>query len=199
MRALRTVGPSAPLPVGTVTFLLADIEGSVKLWEADRESMTGAIRRFDSIVDGEVSRCDGVRPVEQGEGDSFVAAFARATDGVACALAIQRATADEPWPGELQLSIRMALHSGEAQLRDEGNYVGNAINRAGRLRSLAHGGQVLVSPTTFELGADRLPDGAGLKDLGMQTLRDLARPLRLYQLVHPNSMTRSRRCVRSKW
>ena len=185
VRPLRSEHPSAPLPVGTVTFLLADIEGSVRLWEADRASMTVAIRRLDVLIDEVVTGNSGVRPVEQGEGDSFVAAFSRATDAIGCALALQRVVADEPWPGGLALRIRMAAHTGEAQLRDEGNYVGNAINRAGRLRSLAHGGQVLVSSTTFELAADRLPESAGLRDLGLQRIRDLARPLRVFQLVHP--------------
>jgi predicted ATPase/class 3 adenylate cyclase/DNA-binding CsgD family transcriptional regulator/tetratricopeptide (TPR) repeat protein len=186
VRALRPIGPSVPLPTGTVTFVLADIEGSVRLWEADRAAMTFAVRRLDGIVDEEVGRHRGVRPVEQGEGDSFVAAFAQATDAMEGTLAIQRAVAEEPWPGGIELRIRIAVHTGEAQLRDEANYVGNAINRAGRLRSLAHGGQVLVSPTTFELVADGLPDGAALRDLGLQRLRDLARPLRVYQLLHPS-------------
>src|SRR5713101_7277828 len=98
VRVLRPLAPSAPLPVGTVTFLLADIEGSVRLWEADREAMTLSVRRFDSILDEEVERHRGVRPVEQGEGDSLVVAFASATDAVNCAIALQRVIAEEPWP-----------------------------------------------------------------------------------------------------
>jgi predicted ATPase/class 3 adenylate cyclase/DNA-binding CsgD family transcriptional regulator len=184
VRALQPSAPSAPLPAGTVTFLLADIEGSVRLWEKDRAAMTSAVTRLDGLLDREVKRNQGVRPVQQGEGDSFVVAFARATDAASCALALQRGIADEPWLAKLDLRVRMALHTGDAQLRDEGNYVGNAINRAGRLRSLAHGGQILVSPTTFELVTDGLPEGAGLRDLGLQQIRDLARPVRVYQLTH---------------
>jgi len=74
-----------------------------------------------------------VRPVEQGEGDSFVAAFARAADAVACALELQRAPL-------APIRLRIGVHTGEVQLRDEGNYIGPTINRTARLRDLAHGG-----------------------------------------------------------
>ena len=87
------------LPVGTVTLLLSDVEGSVRLWEADREGMSAAVARLDALIEDAVGRHAGVRPIEQGEGDSFVAAFSRASDALACALALQLAVASEPWPG----------------------------------------------------------------------------------------------------
>ena len=75
-----------------------------------------------------------MRPVEQGEGDSFVVAFARASDAVAAALELQRAPL-------APIRLRIGVHTGEMQLRDEGNYIGPTINRTARLRDLAHGGQ----------------------------------------------------------
>lgn len=174
------------LPAGTVTFLLGDVEGSVRLWEADRQSMSIVAKRLDLLVSEVVEAHGGVRPVEQGEGDSFVLAFGRAAEAVACALALQRATANEPWPGGLDLRIRMALNTGDAQLRDGGNYAGQAINRCARIRALAHGGQTLLSRSTYEVAADHVPDGVTLKDLGEHRLRDLARPERIYQLSHPD-------------
>jgi len=121
------------LPTGTVTLLLADVEGSTAAWEADSDGMARAIAELNELVDEQIGLHDGVRPVEQGEGDSFVAAFARASDAVACALAIQRALAGG------RLAIRMGVHTGDVQHRDEGNYVGQAVNRTARLRNLAHG------------------------------------------------------------
>lgn len=106
----------------------------------------------------------GIRPVEQGEGDSFVIAFSRASDAVACALALQRAPL-------APLRLRIGVHTGEVQLRDENNYVGPAINRTARLRELAHGGQTVLSGTTGDLVADTLADGAWLNDLGIHALR----------------------------
>src|SRR6478672_11964368 len=88
------VGASGPLPTGTVTLLLADVEASTRLWETELDSMSVAIAGLDGVVAEIVAACQGARPVEQGEGDSFVVAFARASDAIACALELQRAGAD---------------------------------------------------------------------------------------------------------
>jgi len=121
------------LPTGTVTLLLADVEGSTRLWQTQPEEMTAAVSRLDRTVSDVIAAQGGVRPVEQGEGDSFVAAFARAADAVACALELQRAPL-------APIRLRIGVHTGEVQLRDEGNYIGPTINRTARLRDLAHGG-----------------------------------------------------------
>ena len=139
------------LPTGTVTLLLADIEGSTRLWETQPEEMTTAVARLDHAVAEIIAAHDGVRPVEQGEGDSFVVAFDRASDAVACALDLQRAPL-------APIRLRIGVHTGEVQLRDEGNYIGPTINRTARLRDLAHGGQTVLSGATEEMVADELPD-----------------------------------------
>ena len=172
-------GMSGPLPTGTVTLLLADVEGSTQLWHSRPEEMTAAIANLDRTLADLVSTHRGVRPVEQGEGDSFVIAFSRATDAAACALALQRAPL-------APLRLRIGVHTGEVQLRDENNYVGPAINRTARLRELAHGGQTVLSGTTGDLIADALPDDVWLTELGTHALRDLPRPERVAQLCHPD-------------
>lgn len=171
-----TVGVTG-LPTGTVTLLLADVEGSTRLWETQPDVMAAAVARLDEALAELVVTHDGVRPVEQGEGDSFVIAFSRASDAVACALALQRAPL-------APIRLRVGIHSGEVRLRDEGNYVGPTINRTARLRDLAHGGQTVLSGTTDDLVAESLPEGAWLMDLGAHPLRDLARPQRVVQLCH---------------
>jgi predicted ATPase/class 3 adenylate cyclase len=176
---------SLALPVGTVTFLLTDVEGSTRLWEAAPEAMRVAIARHYEVLDEVIARHGGVRPVEQGEGDSVLAAFARASDALAAAVDVQRVFAREPWPEGAVLRVRIALHTGEAARRDEGNYFGLAINRCARLRAIAHGGQTVVSRTTRELTLDRLPDGVVLVDLGVHRLRDLGRPEQVFGMVHP--------------
>ena len=173
------LGVSGLLPTGTVTLLLADVEGSTRLWETQPEQMTAALARLNQVVSATIAEHDGVRPVEQGEGDSFVAAFARASDAVACALELQRAPL-------APIRLRIGVHSGEIQLRDEGNYAGPTINRTARLRDLGHGGQTLLSGVTEALVLDRLPDDAWLTDLGSHPLRDLPRPERVVQLCHPD-------------
>jgi predicted ATPase/class 3 adenylate cyclase/DNA-binding CsgD family transcriptional regulator len=168
------------LPTGTVTLVLGDVEGSTRAWEADPKAMEQDLAALNAMVDEMVGRHDGVRPVEQGEGDSFVAAFARARDAVACALAIQREMADSP------LRLRIGIHAGDVVRRDEGNYAGPAINRAARIRDTAHGGQTVLSQAAAELAVDSLPDDASVRDLGMHRLPDLSRPERIFQLCHPD-------------
>jgi predicted ATPase/class 3 adenylate cyclase len=173
------LGVSGLLPTGTVTLLLADVEASTRLWETQPEEMTAALARLNQTVSEVVAACGGVRPVEQGEGDSFVAAFARASDAVTCALELQR----EPLA---PIRLRIGVHTGEVQLRDEGNYAGPTINRTARLRDLGHGGQTVLSGATEDMVVDRLPAGAWLTDLGTHQLRDLPRPERVVQLCHPD-------------
>src|SRR5271157_6185500 len=117
--------------------------------------MTAAIANLDRTLAELVSNHCGVRPMEQGEGDSFVIAFGKATDAVMCALALQRAPL-------APLRLRIGVHTGEVQLRDDANYAGPTINRTARLRDLAHGGQTVLSGATEPLVVDRLPAGAWL-------------------------------------
>src|SRR5580692_8832293 len=170
---------SGLLPTGTVTLLLADVEGSTQLWETQPDDMTAAFARLDDARSDLIAAHHGMRPVEQGEGDSFVVAFARASDAVCCALELQRAPL-------APIRLRIGVHTGEVQLRDDDNYIGPTINRTARLRNLAHGGQTVLSGTTEALVVDMLPLGVSLTDLGTHPLRDLPRPERVVQLRHPD-------------
>lgn len=174
------------LPVGTVTFLLTDIERSTLLWEADADAMAAAVQRHDEIVRAAIAAHGGVRPEEQGEGDSVVAAFTRASDAVRAALAAQQGLQREAWPTPSPVKVRMAIHTGEAVLRDDDNYVGIAIIRTARLRAIAAGAQVLVSSASHDLAVDQLDPAIELVDVGEYRLKDLARPERVFQLVHPD-------------
>ena len=170
---------SGLLPTGTVTLLLADVEGSTQLWETQPKEMTAAFARLDDARSDLIAAHGGIRPVEQGEGDSFVVAFARASDAVCCALELQRAPL-------APIRLRIGVHTGEVQLRDEGNYIGPTINRTARLRDLGHGGQILLSGTTEALVVDMLPPDAWLTDLGAHELRGVPRPERVVQVCHPD-------------
>jgi predicted ATPase/class 3 adenylate cyclase/DNA-binding CsgD family transcriptional regulator len=173
------LGVSGLLPTGTVTLLLADVENSTGLWETQPEAMTAAFARLDRELSDLLAAHGGVRPVEQGEGDSFVVAFARASDAVACAVELQRAPL-------APISLRIGVHTGEVQLRHEDNYIGPTINRTARLRDLAHGGQTVLSGATVALVVDTLPADVWLTDLGVHELRGVARPERVVQLCHPD-------------
>ncbi len=173
------------LPGGTVTFLLTDVEGSTALWEQAPATMRAALARHDELFEAAVRDHAGAHIRPRGEGDSRFAVFAGAVDAVAAALAIQRALATEPWPTPGPISVRIGIHTGEAQLR-EGDYYGAAVNRCARLRGIGHGGQILLSEATAVLVRDDLPTGTSVLDLGEHRLKDLTRPERVFQLTAPD-------------
>jgi class 3 adenylate cyclase len=172
-------GVSELLPTGMVTLLLADVEESTLLRETQPEEMAAALAGINRVVCEAIASCGGLRPVVHGEGDSFVAGFARAGDALACALTLQRVPLGP-------IRLRIGVHTGEVGLRDGVNYAGSVINRTARLRDLAHGGQTVISGATEALLADGLPDGVWLADLGTHRLRDLPRAERVLQLCHPD-------------
>jgi class 3 adenylate cyclase len=167
------------LPSGTVTFLFTDIEGSSSLWEKHPDAMRTALRSHDEIVRRAVE--NHVGHVVKSTGDGFHAAFASASDAIRAASDAQLALAAESWPATGPLLVRMAVHTGVAEIRD-GDYHGPALNRAARIMSIAHGGQTLVSLATSELVAD---SGVALVDLGEHRLRGLSRSERVFQLSIP--------------
>ncbi len=171
------------LPTGTVTFLLTDVEGSTPLWDADPARMAVAMRRHEELLASAVRQHGGVRPLEQGEGDNVVAAFARASDAAQAAIDAQRALLAEPG---FAVRVRMALHTGEAHLQEGRTYAGPDLNRCARLRGLAHGSQIVVSRTTHDLLADAAIGGVTFRDLGSYRLRGLERPEQVHQLCHPD-------------
>jgi predicted ATPase/class 3 adenylate cyclase len=168
------------LPTGTVTFLFTDIEGSTGLWERYPEAMSEALSRHDEILRAVIEANGG--SVVKTAGDGFHAAFWSATHALEAALEAQRTLLREEWAEIGPLRVRMALHTGATEERD-GDYYGPPVNRAARLLSAAHGGQVLLSSPTQELVRDTLPTGVILEDLGEKRLKDLFRPERVFQLA----------------
>ena len=169
------------LPTGTITFLFTDIEGSSRMWEANQKAARSALAIHDKLVINGVEEAGGMIVKSRGEGDSHFAVFTHAGAALEAATAIQRTLDAQSWPTEKPLRVRIALHTGEAELR-MGDYFGTAVNRAARIRAVAHGGQVLLSQATAELVRDRLPHDVALRDLGIHRLKDLSRPEHLYQL-----------------
>jgi predicted ATPase/DNA-binding SARP family transcriptional activator len=170
-------------PAGTlITFLFTDVEASTARWVRDPDAMASALRAHDSLVRGAIEHRGGV--VFGHPGDGFCAAFDRVGDAVTAALDAQLGLAGAGWEGHDPLDVRMAIHTGNAELR-EGNYFGATVNRVARLRDAAHGGQILVSATARELVAEALPGGVDLIDLGNWVFEGFDRAERVHQLRHP--------------
>src|SRR5947209_10820346 len=141
------------LPSGTVTFLFTDIEGSTRRWEEHPAAMRAAVDRHFALLRDAITAHGG--HVFRTQGDGLCAAFATAQPALAAALAAQLALHREPWPAGDALRVRMALHTGAAEVQD-GDYVGACLNRMGRLHKLGHGGQTLLSEATADLVRDHL-------------------------------------------
>jgi len=161
-------------PSGTVTFLFTDVVGSTRLWEERTAGMERALAVHDGLLRDLIETHGGY--VFSLAGDSFAAAFGRVSQAVEAAITAQSALADADWPDGARIAVRMGLHVGEAQERD-GNYFGPAVNRAARVMSAAHGGQVLVTSSVAGL-----VESAELVDLGDHRLKDLSSAERLFQL-----------------
>jgi predicted ATPase/class 3 adenylate cyclase len=166
----------------TLTFLFTDIEGSTPLWELNQQAMKTALERHDTILRGAVEGARG--QVVKTIGDGFMAVFGSAVDGVWACLSAQQDLLREPWGETGPLRVRMGVHAGEAAERG-GDYFGPTLNRAARIMSAGHGGQVLLSAAAAALVSDQLPNGAVLQDLGAHRLKGLGRPERVFQLVYP--------------
>ncbi len=164
----------AELPTGTVTFLFTDIEGSTRLWEQHQAEMQTALERHDKIlrsaIESTAATCSQ-RPGTRSRLRSVVPAMRSAAAGAA-----QRALGADAWPAATPVRVRMGVHTGEAQERD-GDYFGPALNRAARLMSAGHGGQILVSAATAWL-----VDAVELVDLGEHRLKDLSATERVFQV-----------------
>ncbi len=174
-----------PLPTGVVTFLLTDVEGSTQAWQASPEAMTALVSKHYEVLDSVISSHGGTRPQEQGEGDSVVAVFTDPADAVNAAVEAQLALRSlVP-----ELPVRMALHTGDAMLRNEDNYVGLTIIRCARIRSCGHGGQILLSADTVDATRYTLDGSLELLDLGLYGLKGLDGRERIWQLAGPGLPT----------
>lgn len=162
--------PVSSRPTGTVTFLFSDIEGSTMRWEHDRRAMNAALRRHDRVMRRSIEAHGGY--IFKTVGDEFCSAFSNAQDALEAAVDAQRALAAEDFASVGGMRVRMALNTGSAEERD-GDYFGPTVNRAARLMSIAHGGQVLVSASSVALLRGNIPPGTSLRDLGAHRLKDL--------------------------
>ncbi len=172
--------PAAPIPSGTVTFLFTDIEGSTERWEHYRDAMKSALARHDAVLSAAIAEHGG--HVFKKMGDAYCAAFRTAPEAARAAIAAQQALNKEDFSSVNGVQVRMALHTGYADERDR-DYFGPSVNRASRLLSIGHGGQMLVSAATSDLVQGELPPHVSLRALGAHRLKDLAHPEQVFQLV----------------
>jgi len=174
--------PDLPSATGTVTFLFTDIEGSTRLWEEQPDRMRHALAAHDALARKAIEGHHG--EVVKTTGDGVHAAFDDAADAIAATVDLQKALADPAATGGMPMRVRCGLHAGTVERRDN-DYYGSSVNRAARIMSAAHGGQILLSEAVASGVRDCLPAQVSLRDLGQVRLRDLSTPECVYQVVHP--------------
>lgn len=163
----------------TRTFLITDIEGSTRLWEDHHEAMATSLEAHDRLLASVVGHAGGI--VVKTTGDGLLAVFDSVSAAIGAALEGQRALAAQDWGSTGPLRVRMAIHTGAAQRRDD-DYFGPVLNRVARLLAIGHGGQVLVSGASRAFLPDARPDGYELVDRGEHRLRDLDLPERVFEI-----------------
>lgn len=170
------------LPSGTVAFLFTDIEGSTRKWQDSPRDMAAAVARHDELLRSVIEGHGGF--VFKTVGDAFCSVFPTVSPAVNAALACQRALLAEDWLQVGPIRVRMAIHVGDAEERED-DYFGPSVNRVARLLSTGHGGQILLSFSAAELVHDKIADDVRLRDLGEHRLKDIARPERIFQILAP--------------
>ena len=172
-------------PSGTVTFLFTDIEGSTPLWEKHPEAMRAALAKHDSILKKSVESNNG--QIIKTTGDGIHAVFSTVIDSVNAALDTQRGLQTSGFlkNSEVSIRVRMGMHTGEAELRD-GDYFGGTLNRAARIMSIGHGGQILLSETTLQIAQEHLSSEISVRDLGQYQLKGLKQAEKIYQISTPD-------------
>src|SRR3982074_1214167 len=179
--AQQRASTERPLPSGTATFLFTDIQGSTTLVQRlGLERWTKLLDTHNQLLREQWSAHDGHEI--KTEGDAFFVAFETATQAIAAGAAAQLALPGHPWPDDATIQVRMGLHTGEAHLVGDNDYVGLDVHRAARIAATTHGGQVVISESTRALAAGDLPEGVSLIALGEHRVQDLSRPEHLYQL-----------------
>ena len=171
------------LPSGTVTFLFTDIEGSTKLARAHPEIWETARARHHAILRQAIEENNG--HVFQIIGDAFCATFHKAGEALGAAVKAQQGLQNERW-GDVTIRVRMGIHTGEAEVQEDGQYQGYlALSQVQRIMEAGHGGQVLLSGATENLLRGVLPDGVDLFDMSRHTFKKIPQAVRVFQMIVP--------------
>ena len=163
----------------------ADVVGYSHLMQLDEVGTLRALRSARAIIDRLVAEHRG--RIFTTAGDSVLADFASAVDAVECALEVQRAIAEEneQRPESERLRFRIGVHLGDI-IVDGNDLLGDGVNIAARLQTLAGPGGIYVSAAVRDQIGTKLP--ATFIDRGAQRLKNIARPLRAFEVVGPGTV-----------
>ena len=174
-----TATAAAALPTGLVTLLMSDIEGSTLLLRRLGDAYGALLNDVRGMLRAAVSRADG-REIDA-RADEFFAVFERASAAVETAVAVQRELGDRTWTDDVDVQVRLGIHSGRPTLTDVG-YIGLAVHTTARVCSAAHGGQIVLSAAARAAIGTMPPRGVRFRNLGRHRLAGLPDPEPLFQV-----------------
>ena len=187
LRAQPATAGVASLPVGLVTLLLTDIEGSTPLLQRLGDRWPSVLAETRRLLRSAISDCGGQEV--DARADEFFAVFGEAPAALQAALAIQRRSLGRSWPAGDEVRLRIGLHAGRPTLTETG-YVGLDVNTAVRVCSAGHGGQIVLSAGVRDLLPDSSPEGVAFGELGFHQLQGLPAPIALFQALVDDLPTR---------
>ena len=169
------------LPVGLLTHLFTDIEGSTELLTQLTERYAEVLAKVRRVIRQEIRRHRG-HEVDV-TGDETYSVFEDPGAAVNAAVAVQRKLGAASWPHGVDVRVRIGIHRGEV-IKSEGDYVGLAVNTASRVMTAGHGGQILITPAVRTAIA-QMAEAASFRNLGAHRLKDLPEPIELFQVEAP--------------
>ena len=178
LRSERRTPDLSSMPTGTVTFLLADIEGSTALLRRLGDAYAVVLRDVRAQIRSCVRRCGGHKV--DAHGDEYLAVFQRPGPALEAAVDVQRAMTAHAWPDDADVRVRIGVHTGRPTLTDDG-YVGLSVHTVARICSAGHGGQILVSSRTHGALASP-PVSVRLQPVGTHALAGLPKDEQLFQV-----------------
>jgi adenylate cyclase len=171
--------PVDPVERKLAAIFAADIAGYSRLMARDEVGTLTRLKACRAIVDGLIAAHRG--RIFNTAGDSVVADFASAVDAVQCAVAVQAAITTENAGGAVNepMQLRIGVHVGDVMVDGE-NLLGDGVNIAARLESLAEPGAICVSAVVRDQVGNKLP--LAFEDLGGQQVKNIAQAIRVYRV-----------------
>jgi TolB-like protein/class 3 adenylate cyclase len=166
----------------------ADVAGYSRLIGADEEGTLNQLRSIRAeVIDPKISEHRG--RIVKNTGDGLLVEFASVVDAVRCATEIQNGMAEgnAEIATEKRIEFRIGIHQGDIVVED-GDIFGDGVNVAARLEGLADPGGICVSARVQEDAAGRLD--LTFDDIGEQSLKNIARPVRVYRVRLSNAQNR---------
>jgi adenylate cyclase len=159
--------------------LSADVEGYSRLMGDDEVATVRAITEYRAVIASLVAGRGG--RVVDSPGDNVLAEFDSVVDAVQCAVDIQREleSRNSGLPDARRMRFRIGINLGDVIVEGERLY-GDGVNIAARLESLADGGGICLSGAAYDQIEGKLP--FGFEFTGEQTVKNIARPVRVYRL-----------------